>query len=365
MLRRYRRYFAIVAFLLLATPLIVGIVKPDSPASILKEGRILAPAPKTPDDPADWLVLPQEIDAYLKDHFGFRQVLIRAHKDLTKPLLGLGNDLVLIGRDGRMFYLGEETVRQSAGLVVRSQRVSDASDLLVRMNEALAARGIRFLVAIPPNAASIYQADLPLWAQNPGRPTEYDLMLANLAAKGVSAVDLRPALRRARADGPVFYMHDTHWTNRGALAGFNAIVEADSHPDWRIDLDSALGKPTARKGGDLARMFGVADTVTEVSQDLALPDGKKDLLSSDIFGDFVDASDRPGPTIMIFGDSFTGGYFAPMLIQHVGSVVWLRHQFCNFDWKAIERFHPDEVWWMPNERFLICAPDARPVDFAE
>src|SRR5277367_6528297 len=31
---------------------------------------------------------------------------------------------------------------------------------------------------------------------------------------------------------------DTHWTFRGALAAFNAIVEADSHADWRIDPSS-------------------------------------------------------------------------------------------------------------------------------
>jgi hypothetical protein len=291
--------------------------------------------------------------------------MIRTHKDMTKPLLGAGNESVLIGRDGRMFYLGEETVRQSAGLILRDQRVSHATDLLVRMNEALAARGIRFLVAPPPNGASIYQDDLPLWAQNRGKPTEYDVILANLAEKGVRAVDLRPPLKRARADGPIFYMHDTHWTNRGALAAFNAIVEADSHPDWRIEPDSALGPPTMRKGGDLARMFGVGDTVTEPAQYLVLPDGKKELMSSDIFGDYVDAADRPGPTIMIFGDSFTGGYFAPLLLQHAGRVIWLAHHFCGFDWKAIDKFHPDEVWWMPNERFLICAPGARPLDFAE
>src|SRR5271165_4444116 len=277
MLHRYRHYFAILAFLLLATPLIVGIVKPDSPASILKEGRKLAPAPTTPDDPADWLTLPKQIDAYLKDHFGFRQVMIRAHKDLARPLLAGGNDSVLIGRDGHMFYLGEETVRQSAGLIMRDQRVSDATDLLVRMNGTLAARGIPFLVAIPPNAASIYQDDLPHWAQNWGKPTEYDLILANLAAKGVRAVDLRPPLMKARADGPVFYQHDTHWTDRGALAGFNAIVAADSHPAWQIEPSAALGPPTIRKGGDLARLFGVADTVTESARYLGLPDGKKEL----------------------------------------------------------------------------------------
>jgi len=32
---------------------------------------------------------------------------------------------------------------------------------------------------------------------------------------------------------------------------------------------------------------------------------------------------------------------------------------------VIDRFHPDEVWWMPNERFLICDPGAEPANFTE
>ncbi len=127
--------------------------------------------------------------------------------------------------------------------------------MLVRMNDELRARGIRFLVAMPPNAATIYQEDLPLWAQNPGKPTEYDMLLADLAAKGVTAVDLRPAVKAGAGAGPVFYMHDTHWTFRGALAAYNAVVEADAHPDWRIEPAAALGLLTLRKGGDLARML--------------------------------------------------------------------------------------------------------------
>ena len=131
MLRQYRRYLALLTFGLLATPLVVGIVKPDSPKAILREGRYLAPAPKAPAGGGDWLRLPKQVDAYLQDHFGLRQVLIRTHKDITRPLLGLGNDSVLVGRDGRMFYLGEELVRQSAGLLVRDQRVAEAADMLV------------------------------------------------------------------------------------------------------------------------------------------------------------------------------------------------------------------------------------------
>jgi alginate O-acetyltransferase complex protein AlgJ len=364
MLPRYRRYFAVLAFLLLAIPLAVGIVRPDGPAAILKEGRRLAPAPQVPTSGAGWLALPARVDDFLKDHFGLRQVLIRVHKDLTKPLLGLGNDSVLIGRDGRMFYLGEETVRQSAGLVLRDQAVSDTTRLLARINAALASRGIRFLVALPPNSATIYQRDLPDWAQNRGKPTEYDVFLHQLAALGVPAVDLRPAMRAARAQGPAYFMHDSHWTALGALAGFNAIVAADSHPDWRLDAKSALGPLTARKGGDLARLLGVEDNVTEQSEDLTLPSGTKRLLSSDPFGDYVETSDRPGPTILVIGDSFTGGYFAQMLLQHAGRVVWLDLRHCGFDWKAIDKYRPSEVWWVPTERFLVCGPGVRPENFA-
>jgi alginate O-acetyltransferase complex protein AlgJ len=361
MLRRHRRYFAIVAFLLLATPLALGVVRPDPPAAILKEGRYLAPAPTIPAASDDWLTLSARIDAFLGDHFGLRQVLIRVHKDLTKPLLGFGNDSVLIGRDGRLFYLGQEAVQQSAGLIVRDHRVSDTADLLARMNAALKARGVGFLVAVPPNAATIYADDLPNWAQNRGRRTEYDLMLDELAAHGVRAVDLRPALKAARSGGPVFYMHDSHWTARGALAAFNAVVEADGRPDWRLDPGSALGPPLAREGGDLARMLG--EDATETVEDLTLPAARTQLLTADPVSDFVGTLDRPGPTIMVFGDSFTQDYFARMLMQRAGRVVWLEYRKCGFDWKSIDRFHPDEVWWMPNERFLICDPGVRPVDF--
>lgn len=361
MLKSHRRYFALLAFLMLAAPLAVGLVRPDPPAAILKEGRRLAPAPPIPAESAAWLTLPARIDAFLGDHFGLRQALIRAHKDLTKPLLGFGNDTVLVGRDGRLFYLGQEAVQQSAGLILRDLRVAGTVELLARMNTALKARGVKFLVAVPPNSGTIYADALPDWAKNRGRRTEYDVLLNGLAADGVLAVDLRPALKDARSEGPVFYMHDSHWTPRGALVAFNAVVEADGRPDWVLDPERALGPPEAHEGGDLARMLG--EDLTETEPDLTLPSAKAELLTADPVGDFVGTLDQPGPTIMIFGDSFTQDYFPRMALQHAGRVVWLEHHKCGFDWKAIDRFQPDEVWWLPNERFLLCDPDAVPADF--
>jgi hypothetical protein len=365
MIGRRRRYFAVVAATLIAAPLVIGLVAPDSPANVLKEGRRLAPAPGLPETAAEWLALPAALDAYLKDHFGLRQALIRAHKDLTKPMLGTGSDSVLVGRDGRMFYLGEEAVRQSAGLVYRDARVASSVDLVAEMNRALAKKGVRFLVASPPNGSTVYQDDLPDWAQSHGRRTEYDLFLEGLAARAVPTVDLRPVMARARSEGSAYYRHDTHWTPRGALAAFNAVVEAAGHPDWRLDPATALAPPGPRKGGDLARLLGQQDTVSEEVEDLKLPQGEKDLLTADPYGDYQQTSGHAGPTILILGDSFTGAHFEPMLMPHVGRVVWLSHQHCGFDWGAIDKFHPDEVWWMPTERFLVCDPGVRPRGLTE
>src|ERR1700722_8206800 len=117
MLRRDRRFFAIAAFLLLATPLVAGLVRPDGAASILLEGRTPAPAPRAPVDSADWFKLPNEIDAYLQDNLGLRPILLRAHRELSKPLFG--SYKVLNGRGGRMFFLGNEMVDESEGLVMR------------------------------------------------------------------------------------------------------------------------------------------------------------------------------------------------------------------------------------------------------
>ena len=365
MLPRRRRYFCVLAFLLVATPLVWGVVLPDSPELIYREGRRLAAAPAPPEGLAGWITLPGEVDAYLRDRFGLRHAMIKLHKDLTHPVLLKVNTAALIGRDGRMFYQGNEMVRQSAGIVLRDQRVAEAADMLAAMRDALAKRGIGFLVTVPPNASTIYQDDLPVWAQAQGRKTEYDLFLEDLATRGVKAVDLRPAMKAVRSEGEAYLLHDAHWTARGALAGFNAVVEADGRPEWRIDPGTALGPPEERKGGDVARILGVQDEVSEMTETLALPSpGKDEALSQDVMPDHIIMSGKPGPTVMVIGDSFTAGYFPLMLSQHVGRAIWIHHHQCGFDWKLIDRFHPDEVWWAPTERFLVCDPGVIPVNFS-
>jgi alginate O-acetyltransferase complex protein AlgJ len=362
MLQHYRRYWAFPAAILLALPLAVSLLAPAGKTLSTNEARMLAPVPSFPRSLAEWRSAPKQIDVYLRDHFGLRQIFLRTYAlIMNRVLKNSGNPLVLTGSDGWMFYRGDGMVQQSAGISRRDGLVAETADLLATMQAALAARNIRLLVSLPPNPTTIYGDQLPLWARNRGQRTEYDVYLDDLAARGIAAVDLRPALEAAEAQGKVYRMHDTHWNARGAVAAFNAIVQRDSHPDWTLDPASVLGPPVTIVGGDLARMLGIEADVTERDQLLALPAGERATFISGMFGPYLATSDRSGPTIMIIGDSFTADLFAPMLLRHTGRVVWLNHQFCKFDWKWIDQFHPDEVWWMPTERFLACRHGDRPV----
>ncbi len=243
---------------------------------MLKEGRRLAPAPGLPATGAEWLALPAALDAYLKDHFGLRQALIRAHKDLTKPMLGTGSDSVLVGRDGRMFYLGEEAVRQSAGLVLRDARVASSVDLVAAMNAALARRGVRFLVASPPNGSTVYQDDLPDWAQNHGRPHRIRPLPRRARRQG--RADGRPSAGHGQgADGRA--PPTTATTRTGPRA---ARSPPSTRSSRRRDIPTGgsirrrrSSPPTPRKGGDLARLLGQQDAVSEEVEDLKLTAGRE------------------------------------------------------------------------------------------
>jgi alginate O-acetyltransferase complex protein AlgJ len=268
--------------------------------------------------------------------------MIRLHKDLAKPFVFKENNVAITGDSGRIYAIADDMVLQSAGRIFREQRVADAADLIVKMRDALRKCGISFLVALPPNSSTIYPDDLPKWARNPGKKTEYDKLLETVEARGVKAVDLRPALSFARLDGPVYLINDLHWNVRGAVAGFNAIVEADGHPDWRIDPLSAIGPRAERKGADIARLLGIEDSASEMTETLALPSsGTAVNLSNGPEGrvgaakdmtDHVIISDKPGPTILVIGDSFTTDYFPLFLAKHVGRAIWIHHQYCGFDW---------------------------------
>jgi alginate O-acetyltransferase complex protein AlgJ len=359
MIRTYRRYWAIPAFLVMFVPLLWGVLAPQGTAE--NEPQRRAPVPSWPHTWNDWSQFPRTADAWLGEHFGLRQAAIRIHALLTNSLLGSGNNNAMLGHNGSMFLRWDQMLEQSAGLLIREERLSQTVDVLVSVRDALDAIGVRFLVAVPPNSSSIATGDLPSWIRNDGRPTELDLLLQAIRARGIATVDLRPILRRATAEGSVYRKHDTHWTALGAILAFNAVVETTGHPEWKLEPGAVLGPIVSTQGGDLARMLGLQNDVAEPYRYFALPQVNGTSTPDPPYPPIFHAtSGRKGPAILIIGDSFTQAFFIQLVLERTSEITWMHRRTCDVDWAQIVGAHPSEVWWMPTERALLCADGARP-----
>ena len=69
--------------------------------------------------------------------------------------------------------------------------------------------------------------------------------------------------------------------------------------------------------------------------------------------DVTETPQKAGPTILTSVIPSLAD-FSPDYSVHARRVVWTGHLVCGFDWSKAEKYRPDEVWWMPNERFLVC-----------
>lgn len=149
------------------------------------------------------------------------------HRALALPLWGAieyfgfgdGRDGVVIGENGVLFT-DEELRAYPDEAAVEAAKL----DLILRVQAALRARGIGLVVALLPAKARVQGAALGRpWPAGPA--ARYDRFLASLAAAGVPAPDLRPALMGLEGSGsPAFLATDTHWSPAGAQATAEALA---------------------------------------------------------------------------------------------------------------------------------------------
>jgi alginate O-acetyltransferase complex protein AlgJ len=331
------------------------------------ENRATAPWP-TPAFTRDFA---PAFERAFADRFGGRDFFVR-----TFGVSALAT--VMPGRDGWYFWLGEDgqsLARHYRGTASFSQNEVDGTVAeLARRREWLAAQGIAYLVVVVPEKYTIYPEYLPGWVAAAAGPTPYDRVRDAIARDGrVPFVDLRPALRAAKARERVYFQTDSHWNYNGAVVGYGEIMRAVAAllpPDKRAEV-AAAPRPVYVPGvdfysGDLVQMLGLPSRVRE---DDVAPLGK-------ILGDAagrcaqrVDKDEYPGfefyqcnrpglPRAVILRDSMAIPLI-PLLSENFSRVVYASTR--KLDRALIERERPDIVIEEMVERSLH-APGALPMD---
>lgn len=361
-----RRRLALVLIGLLTLP---ALAMPFAPLRIdsKEENRRLAPVPAWPASMADWRHAPRDIDAFLADHFGFREDMVRAANDTLRAAGGeAGSRAAVEGKDGWMFLT--EGLRRSTGQELDPVLADDYAVFVCEVGDRLAARGIKAVFALAPSPAQIYPEMAPDWALPAKRPNLYDRITAGTARCGVTTVDLRLDLRAVKAVGLAYRKLDSHWTLRGSLTAYNRVAAAMDHADWRIAPESLSWATVVAHNGDLPRLAGKAagQETVEIHDLTTLPATARrrpvEGVTHRLAAPFMIETGRAGPTVLILGDSFTADPLPPYFARFVGKVAWAHQDKCAFDWRLIEAVKPDHVLIMPVEREAACH-GARPIGF--
>lgn len=265
--KRIFDYLLIAAFLaFLLAPVIKMAIEPATLWSD-SERRRLAPWPERPTTLTGSTEFFRGIDAYLGDHFGFRDHFIhRYHRELQKhfdrPSI---RDKVISGLDGWLFlnnfgliddFLGFSAIpRTQLGLWLKT---------MDQRAETLAELGILYIYLPIPNKQSIYPQYLMKGALALKGASRYELLLSEVDGQLPSyMVDLRSIFTAYPEEKRLYFKHDSHWNRRGAYLAFREIIarlrknfpenEFDEAFTFAPDKTGVAGN--LGMGGDLARLL--------------------------------------------------------------------------------------------------------------
>jgi len=337
------------------------------------ENRRAAPWPAL----AATRAFPAAFDRAFSDRFFGRSALVVAHHAALVDVFGVSpTSTVMLGRDGWLFFLGEDgnslDRHYRATLAVTAADIDATARELARRTAFLTARGIAYIVMIVPDKFTIYPEHLPPWVTRTAGPTPLERLVAALRARDVPFVDLRAPLIAAKGRERVYFQTDSHWNLAGATVGYDALMRATQQAlgAARLPDIAAAPRPPYVAGvdvysGDLARAVGLLWHLREpdyVSLGKVLGDpasrcGKRIDGGADE-GFEIYACDRAGlPRAVMLRDSMAIPLI-PLLSENFSRIVYVSAR--RLDPALVAREKPDIVIDEMVERSLL-APAALPM----
>ena len=188
------------------------------------ENRPLARLPKLFDREGINLEYPQGFDDYYQDHFGFREEMVTAfHRGTVSALKDTLNDDVIIGSNDMLYFA--ETLDDYLGINTLSDYdIQRAARTLKIQQDYVAASGAKFAFAIAPNKNTIYPEYMPKRLKPTGAFSNRERLAAALMSLEVEQISFDFELMARKGEDMLYHYHDTHWNQRGAMIGYNAIM---------------------------------------------------------------------------------------------------------------------------------------------
>jgi alginate O-acetyltransferase complex protein AlgJ len=318
------------------------------------ENRQLAPPPAFSLDWETLRAFPDGFTRYFEDHFAFRARMVAWQSSARLKYLHVSSQSTVIrGKDDFFFYADDGAMDDyvtaapftPGELEVWRRALQDTQDWLEQ-------QGITYLFVIAPDKHVIYEENMPDTIHRLHEEWRFDQVARYLAEHStVHVLNLRRPLIEAKATERVFHRTDTHWNDRGAFVGYDAIMRRlnEMRPGLQPLPRSAFEPRTEiARGRDLAGMLGLADVLTEEDLRLVPRQPRCGHITEENIPNsngsaarVVTECDRPGlPRAVLYRDSFATG-LVPFVSEHFSRALYLWEHDVNPEIIKAER--PDVV----------------------
>lgn len=272
-LRRHAAKIALVA--LLSLPALVGAWRSGKHGG---ENRTMAALPTAPTDWAGALALPGKTDAWINDHFGFRNALLLAHNRLRYSVFDeFPSVQVTRGRHGRFFLTSHNASSPPFSAVTSvcrgGQFKPGTPEYINRLFRDFHAMGLSPRMLIVPSAPVVMYEDLPRWLEAgcASSATPFtELLAGDQLDPEVRRATLYPLaqMREIKHRATLFPKNWFHWNG----PGLDEVAQL-TLPMWGHPLGTpAPAFPIARREGpsDVANLFeGIRIMATMEEADFA------------------------------------------------------------------------------------------------
>ena len=294
----------------------------------------------------------KEFNAYFNDHFAFRNELVYADARIQADVFRVSAvESVIAGTDGWLYYtdsrkdyLGEDPLTE--GEVYGLARNLYLADQFAR------SRGASLAVAIPPNKNTLYGGNMPYYDNHmvTSGPHAMDRLLPYLKEMGVRYTDLGDIFRKEGSGEPLYLKRDSHWNNKGALLGYNAMMDALGK-----EHDSYESVPVTRKSdeyGDLNRMLYTLYGQKEMNYYYDIPQAYTITNGSTSVEDMRIETENAGATgtLVMFRDSF-GNALVPLVANQFAQATFTKETVYALE-RQITEHAPECILFEKAERSM-------------